>query len=168
MLLENKCIVPDLMGLGNENCTFNNISTRPCWYTLECSPPVRPLWKAWCTTAVCYLKQKENLNEKRWIDRCFNKTVLRLTFKTSRTAVEICKQVDSSCHRKAFMQFNGTSIRKVRWCNCSSGNTGNGKFYTTDILRKVDWNSDHSEFRFIISLTFHYNRWHCLKLHISC
>ena len=127
LLLGNKCTVTDSMGLGNENCTFNKISTHPCWYTLECSPPVSPLWKAWCTTAVAYLKQKENVNEQRWKNRCLRKIHSRLTFITSRTATEICKQVDSSCHRKAFIQFNGISIRKVRWCNCSSRNTGYGK-----------------------------------------
>lgn len=116
------------MDLGNENCTFNKVSTHHCWYTLECSPPVRPLWEAWCKKTVAYLRKKANVNEGRWKTRCLRKINLRRTFDKSRTtAAEVCKEVDSSCPKKAFIQLNGTSIRKVRWCNCNSRNSGSGK-----------------------------------------
>ncbi|XP_078381914.1 uncharacterized protein LOC144664632 isoform X2 [Oculina patagonica] len=125
---ENQCVLQDSMDLGNENCTFNKIPTHHCWYTLECSPPARTLWEAWCGTTVAYLKKKEKVKDKRWKQRCLKKirSHRTFTFRAGRIKEEFCKDADLSCRRKVFVQFNGTSIRKIRWCNCSLTNRENG------------------------------------------
>ena len=91
------------------------------------------------------------MKENRITDAEIKLTCIAHLQKSRTTAAEVCKEVDLPCRRKTFIQLNGTSIRKVRWCNCSSRNSGNGKCWTTNILKKVDGNNDHSVFRFISS-----------------